>query len=142
MTVPVFRIRHQAARAEHLAEAPHGAHHVGRRDDRVEVGPAAVDLLDELFAADDVGAGLLRLFLLVAAGDGEHALGLAEAVRQHHGAPHHLIGMLGIDAKPQRQLDGLVELRVLDFLHERHRVLDRVRPIGAHLRPGGGVLFP
>jgi hypothetical protein len=30
-------------------------------------------------------------------------------------------------------LDGFVELRELDLLHERHRVLDRVRPIGNDL---------
>ena len=53
-----LRVRHQAARAEHLAELADGAHHVGRRDDGVEVRPAADDLLDELFAADLVGAGL------------------------------------------------------------------------------------
>ena len=56
-----LRVRHQAARAEHLAELADRAHHVGRRDDGVEVHEAALDLLDHLFAADDVGAGFLRL---------------------------------------------------------------------------------
>ena len=78
-----------------------------------------------------------RFLLLLAAGDGEHALGLAQAVRQHDGAAHHLVGVLGIDAEPQRQLDGLVELRELDFLHERDRLFDRVGPIGGDLRAGG-----
>ncbi len=78
-----------------------------------------------------------RFLLLLAAGDRQHALGLAEAVRQHDGAAHHLVGVLGIDAEPQRQLDGLVELRELDFLHERDRVFDRVGPIGGDLRSRG-----
>ena len=125
-----LRVRHQAARAEHLAELADRAHHVGRRHDRVEVHPAALDLLDELFAADDVGARLLRFLLLVAAGDRQHALGLAEPVRQHDRAAHHLVGVLRIDAQAQRQLDGLVELGELDLLHERDGLFERVRPIG------------
>ena len=61
-----LRVRHQAARAEHLAEPADRAHHVRRRDDRVEIHPAAENLLDEFLAADFVGAGLLRLALLLA----------------------------------------------------------------------------
>ena len=37
----------------------------GRGDDGIEVHPAALDLLDELLAADQVGAGFLGLLLLV-----------------------------------------------------------------------------
>ena len=50
---------------------------------------------------------------------------LPEAVRQHDGAAHHLIRVLGIDTEPKRQLDGFVELRELDLLHERDRLDDR-----------------
>ena len=53
-----LRVRHQAARPEHLAEPADRPHHVRRRDDGVEVHPAAEDLLDDLVAADEVGAGL------------------------------------------------------------------------------------
>ena len=122
-----LRVRHQAARAEHLTELADGAHHVRRRDDRVEVGPAALDLVDQLLAADEVGAGLLRFFLLVAAGNRQHALALAEPVRQDDGAADHLIGVLRIDAKAKRELDRLVELRVFHLLHQGNRILDRVR---------------
>jgi hypothetical protein len=62
-------------------------------------------------------------------------------VRQHHGAPHHLVGVLGIHAKPQRELDGLVELGEFDFLHERDGVLERVAPVVGHLCPRRLVLF-
>ena len=61
-----LRVRHQAARAEHLAETADGAHHVGRRDDGVEIHPAAVDPVDDLFAGDVIGAGVLRFLLLLA----------------------------------------------------------------------------
>ena len=77
-----LRVRHQAAGAEDLSELTDRAHHVRRGDDGVEVGPATLDLLDHLVAADEVGAGFLRFLLLVALGDHEHTLGLAGAVRE------------------------------------------------------------
>jgi hypothetical protein len=117
--VPVFGFGIRPARAEHLAELADRAHHVGRGDDGVEVHEAALDLLDHLLAADDVGAGFLALPSASRRRNAQHALGLAEAVRQHDRAAHHLIGVLRIDAEPQRELDGLVELRELDLLHER-----------------------
>ena len=42
----------------------------------------------------------------------------------------------GIDAKAQRDFDGLVELRELHLLHEGNGILDRVRTLG-NLLPGG-----
>src|SRR5581483_2844800 len=70
-----------------------------------------------------------------AAGDREDALALAEAVRQHHRAAHHLIGVLRIDAEAERHVHRLVELGELDLLHERNRLLDRGGPIDGDLRP-------
>ena len=122
-----LRVRHQAARAEHLAETADRAHHVGRRDDGVEIHPAAVDLLDDFFAGHVIGAGVLRFLLLLAAGDHQHFLALAETVRQHDGAAHHLVGVLRIDAETGRQLDGLIELCEFDFLEQGNCILDRQR---------------
>jgi hypothetical protein len=59
-------------------------------------------------------------------GDDQHLLRLAEAVREDDGAAHHLVGVLRIDAEPDRQRDGLVELRELELLHERERVCEQV----------------
>jgi hypothetical protein len=50
-------------------------------------------------------------------------------VRQHHGAAHHLIGVLGIDPESNRQRDGFIKFRELDFLHERQRIFQRVGPV-------------
>ena len=126
VTVPVFGFGIRPRGPSTLPELADDAHHVGRRDDRIEVDPAAGDLLDELFAADDVGAGFLGFLLLVGDGDHQHALRLAQPVRQHDGAAHHLIGVLRIDAETNRQRDGLVELRELDLLNERQRLVQRV----------------
>ena len=82
-----------------------------------------------------VGAGFLGFLLLVGAGNHQHALALAQAVRQDDRAADHLVGVLGIDAQAHRELDRLVELRELDLLHQRQRFGERVGPI-LHLRLG------
>ena len=106
-----LRVRHEAAGTEHAAEPADQAHHVRRGDGGVEVEPVLLrDLLDQVLGADDVGAGLLRLLGLVALGEDDHAHGLAGAVRQVDRAAHHLVGVLGIDAEADRDVDGLVEL--------------------------------
>ena len=129
-----LRVRHQAARTEHLSELADGAHHVRRGDDGVEVHETGLDFLDHLFPADRVGASLLGFLLLLAAGDREHPLALSETVRQHDRPTHHLVGVFGIHAQTERHLDGLVELRELDLLHERDRVFDGIGPVGGDLR--------
>ena len=66
------RRRHQAAGAEHLAQRADHAHHVGRGDAHVEIGPAALDLLGQFRPADFVGPGRLGLVDLVALGEHHH----------------------------------------------------------------------
>ena len=68
-------------------------------------------------------------FCLSGRGNHQHALRLAQAVRQDDRAAHHLIGVLRIDAEANRQRDGLVELGELDLLDERQRFVQRVRPV-------------
>ena len=107
-----LRVRHQATRAEHLAEPADLAHHVRRRDDGVEVEPAAGHLLEQVVGADVVGAGLTGGLGLVAVGEDEDAGGLAGAVRQVDGAADHLVGLARVDAEAHGDLDGLVVLRL------------------------------
>ena len=71
-----------------------------------------LDLLHQVVAADEVGAGLLaprapsRPWRRRAT-----RTGLAGAVRQHDRAAHVLVGLARIDAEADRELDRLVELR-------------------------------
>ena len=67
VTVPTFGFGIRPRGPEHLAEPADQRHHVGRGDAAVEVDLAALDLLDQILRADDVGAGLLRLLGLGAA---------------------------------------------------------------------------
>ena len=124
-----LRVRHEAARTEHLAEAPDAAHHVRRRDHGVEVHPSTEDLLDDLVTAHEVGARVLRFLLLVRAGNRQHALALAEPVGQDDRAAHHLVRMLRIDAEPQGHFHRLVELGELHLLNQGNRLLDGVLPV-------------
>ena len=62
-----LRVRHQAARTQHLAEPADQRHQVGRRDAAVEVDRAALHLLHQVLGADHVGAGGLGLVGLGAA---------------------------------------------------------------------------
>ena len=122
-----LRVRHQALGAEHAAEPADQTHHVGRRDHRVEVGPVLLlDLLDQVLGADGVRAGGPGLVRLVALGDDDDALALAGAVRQHDRAAHHLVGVLGVDAQADGDVDALVELRHLRLGDELARLVDRI----------------
>ena len=77
----------------------------------------------------DVSAGLLRFLLLLGAGDHQHPLALAQPVRQHDRAAHHLVGVLGIDAQPDGHFNRLVELGELHLLDERQRLFQGVGTI-------------
>src|SRR5438093_581502 len=81
------------------------------------------------FALTTLSTSAWVLSIRLCAGNHQHALAPAEPVRQDHRAADHLIRMFRIDAKPQGDLDRLVELRVLHFLDERNRLFDRVRPV-------------
>ena len=64
--------------------------------------------------------------LLLALGEDEHAHRLTGAVREDERAADHLVGVLGIDAQANGEVDRLVELGELRLLHERARLFDRV----------------
>src|SRR5207249_3385130 len=79
--------RHQAARAEHLAQTAHLAHQVLRGQGHVELGPALLlNLLDQVVGAGEVGAGFLGLADVVALAEDDNADRLADAVRQRDAA--------------------------------------------------------
>jgi hypothetical protein len=122
-----LRVRHQAARAQDLAQRADDAHRVGRGDDDVEVHLAGLDLGGQVFHADDVGAGGLGFFGLGALREHGDALGLAGAVGHHDGAAHDLVGLLGVDAELHRDVDRFVELGGGAFLDQRQRVVERVQ---------------
>ena len=122
-----LRVRHQAARTEHLTEAADDAHHVGGRDHLVEVHEAALDLLGQVLGADDVGAGLLASRALSPLANTATLHGLAHAVRQHDGAADHLVGVLRVHAEVDRRVHRLVELLRGGLPHEPHRLVDAYR---------------
>ena len=103
-----LRVRHQAARTEHLAQLADHAHRVRRGDDDVVVEVAGEHLLGQVVHADGFGAGG-QGFVGLGAGRGEHrhAHRLAGAGGQHGRTAHLLVGLLGIDAEAHGDVDGL-----------------------------------
>ncbi|MPM50139.1 hypothetical protein SDC9_96874 [bioreactor metagenome] len=87
----------------------------------------------QVIHADDVSASSLGFFSLGTLGEHSHAGGLAGAVRQHDGATHHLVRLLGIHAELHSNVDGLVELGGSGFLHQGHSVSERVQLGAVHL---------
>ena len=76
-----------------------------------------------------VGAGRLGLVGLRALGEHHHALLLADAVRQHDRAADDLVGLRGVDAQPDRDLDRLIELRAVETLERLDRLGHRQRVV-------------
>src|SRR5690606_29462979 len=75
--------------------------------------------------ADEVGAGVSRLGLLALVGEDEDADGLAGAMRERDGAAHHLVGVAGVDAEPEVDVDRLVELSAGRLLDDVGGLLER-----------------
>src|SRR3712207_9123885 len=64
---------------------------------RVEVQETALDALDQVLRADDVGTGGLGLGGLVTGGEDDDAGGLPGAVGQVDRAADHLVGLARVD---------------------------------------------
>jgi hypothetical protein len=124
--VPTFGFGIRPARAQDLAERADDAHRVGRGDDDVEVHLAGLDLGGEVVHADEVGAGGARFLGLGALREDGDALGLAGARRHHDRAANDLVGLLGVDAELDGDVDRLVELGGRALLDERERVVERI----------------
>jgi hypothetical protein len=117
VTVPVlgFGIR---PRGPSTAEATDERHHVGGGDGDVEVDHALLDLGGQVVGTDDVGTGVAGGLGGFAGGEHGDADVLAGTAGQRHGATHHLVGLAGVDAEADGDLDGLVELRAGQRLHQ------------------------
>src|SRR5687768_10135538 len=87
--------RHQAVGPEHLSQGTDQPHHVRGGNAHVEVRPAVLDFLRQVFLAHDVGAGGLGLLGKVPLGEHGHPLGLADAVGEHDRAADDLVSLLG-----------------------------------------------
>ena len=109
MIVPAFGFGIRPRRPRILPRPTDQAHRVGRRERDVELEPAGLDLLDQVLAADLVGAGAERLAGLLALGEDGDADRLAGAVREDDRAADHLVGVARVDAEAEVRLDGRVE---------------------------------
>src|SRR5690606_36855547 len=144
-----LRVRHEATGAEHAAQATDLAHEVRGGDRGVEVGVAGRDLLDQLVAADLGRTSGLGLRGARTGGEHDAAGGLAGAVRQADRAAGPPVGLAGVDAEPERHLDGGVELGGRTLLGETHGLgggvetatVDRLSGLAVALAARGHLLL-
>lgn len=129
-------VGHQTARSEDATETTDDTHHVRGRDRGIEVHEAFLDPLREFVAANDIGAGLTGLALLLALGEDSNADGLAGAVGKNDRAADHLVSVAGIDTEVYGDIDSLVELSRGRLLYEFECRERRVGAQALDLRTG------
>ena len=134
-------VRHQTTGTENTTEPTELAHHVRRRDDDVNIGPAFLDLGQILVRANHVRTGILGLLLLGTARDHENTHALAGAVGQDNGATDHLVRVTGIDVQPDRAIHGLVELGLGKVIQGLQSKFETHLDVLARSAPGGAIGF-
>ena len=121
-----FGVGHKPLGTEDLSQFPHHRHHVGSGDATVELGFAISNFFRQVLGPDDIGARGLRFLGLVTLGEHSHLQSLARAMRQGHDTAHHLIGVFGIDAQVDGDVDGFVEFAVGGVLDDLDGFVDPV----------------
>src|SRR5262249_44599435 len=96
-------------------------------DAAVEVDLTPLHFLDQILGADHVRTRRLGFLGLGAAREHPNAQGASGAVRQIDHAAHHLVGVTAIDPEIDRNLDGLVELRLGAFLDHLDGIDERIK---------------
>src|SRR5262249_16556842 len=109
-------VRHDTARAKHLAETADQRHQVGGRNAAVEIDLAFAHFFNEVFRADNVCPSAFCLIGFGATGEHADAQSATGTIRQRDHAADHLIRMGWIDTEVHRNFDGLVELCLRAFL--------------------------
>ena len=101
-----LRVRHQTTWAEDAGNAANLGHLVWGCDRCVEVGPAALDLLDQVCGANEVGACFFSGGGVRAFGEHDDADVLTGAVWQGDGAANQLVGLAWVNAQAQGDVHG------------------------------------
>ena len=117
-----LRVGHQALGAEDTAYAAYNAHHVGSGDHYVEIEPVFVlDALNNLLCAHDICARRGSRISPFALGNDQNALGFTSAVGKDENAAHLLVGLTGVNAEADVELDSFVELGLCGGKSEVYR---------------------
>src|SRR5580704_6821078 len=125
-----FRIGHQAARAENLAQPTDHAHHLGGGQRDIEVDLAALHLLHQVLAADHVRPGFDGLAELLAGGEHRDPPCLPGAMRQGDRAADNLIRMARVDAKADVRLNRRIKCGDCSLADEAHGLRRRIELSG------------
>ena len=124
---PNFWIRHQSPRPQHFTELAHSAHHVRSSHHSFKIHPAALNLLNHIFATNNISASILRFFLLLPSCNYQNTGATAKAMWQNNGTAYHLISMFRIYTKTHSDFDGFIEFGIPNLLYEGNRLLQLKR---------------
>jgi hypothetical protein len=124
-----------------LTELAHDAHRIRARDHDVEVELTRLHAGREVVHADGVGAGLRRGFGVRALREHRDADFLAAAIRQHGRAADDLVGLRGVDAEVDRDVDRLRELGMRALFDELQSLVGRIGLAGLHFARDGFLCF-
>ena len=146
-----LRVRHESLGTEHFTETSDDAHHIGSRNDDIEIQPSLfLDLGDQLFAADKVCSCSLRLVQLGSLCKYQYTNLLSGSVRENDCTTDLLIRMTGVTGSSDMNLNRLVKFRGCALFHQLTSLcgfveLCSVNPFGSFgifLSVLHGVLLP
>ena len=119
-------VRHETTGTQHTAESTDLTHDSGHRDDHVDVGPAALNFVDIFVETYIVCAGFLSSCLLIGSAEAKHAYRLTGTVRKGNDAAYHLVGLTGVNAETNVDIQRSVELGRGDFFHQSASFCKRI----------------
>ena len=85
--------------------------------------------LRQLIATHVIRTCVERFFFLLALGEDQDSSLAADAIRQHDRTTNHLVGVLGIDAEVDRDIDGLSVTHLPDQDHVGILTQHRAKPV-------------
>src|SRR5690554_5740938 len=107
-----FRVRHQAAGTQYLAQLADNAHGVGGSNDHVVVQITGLHFGSQVVHADLVSTGSQCGFGVGTLGEYGNANGLAGAVGQQGSATYNLVGLARVNTEVDSHIHGFDELDI------------------------------
>ena len=107
---PGLWVWHQTTRPEDPTKLAHLGHQVRGGNGDVKVQTSTLHLGQQIIGTNQIGARGTSLVGCLASGEDRHANIGAGTRGQAHGATDHLVGLAGINAQADHQLDGFVKV--------------------------------
>jgi len=121
-----FRVWHQAAWTQNLAQLANNAHCIWRSNNNVKVHFAFLDLISQIFHTYQFSAGSFSSFSVCTLSKYSYANGTASTVWQYSCATNVLIGFTRVDAQVNGNVNAFNELSSCQFFQQSDSFVDVV----------------